>query len=77
MRLNVSHGSSRVASSMSVVSLLGAVDEARTTAKAALTLNPDFTIRRLRASGFSDNPTYLAGRERLYEGLRLAGVPEG
>ncbi len=57
--------------------LLGAVDEARTAAKAALMLNPGFTIRRLRASGFSDNPTYLAGRERLYEGLRLAGVPEG
>ena len=25
----------------------------------------------------SDNPTYLAGRERIYEGMRLAGVPEG
>ena len=27
--------------------------------------------------GLSDNPTYLAQRERLYEGLRLAGAPEG
>ena len=27
-------------------------------------------------STFSDNPVYLAGRERLYEGMRLAGVPE-
>jgi hypothetical protein len=61
---------------MSVVSLLGAVDEARTTAKAALTLNPDLPSAAC-ASGFSDNPTYLAGRKRLYEGLRLAGVPEG
>ena len=26
---------------------------------------------------FSDNPTYLAGRERICEGMRLAGVPEG
>jgi len=25
----------------------------------------------------SDNPTYLAERERVYEGMRLAGVPEG
>ena len=25
----------------------------------------------------SDNPTYRAGRERLIEGMRLAGVPEG
>jgi TolB-like protein/tetratricopeptide (TPR) repeat protein len=57
--------------------LLGAIDEARTAAKAALVLNPAFTIRRLRAGKFSDNPTYLAGRERFYEGLRLAGVPEG
>ena len=29
------------------------------------------------ASATSDNPTYLAGRERVYEGMRLAGVPEG
>jgi TolB-like protein/Flp pilus assembly protein TadD len=57
--------------------LLGIVDEARTAAKAAIALNPGFTIRRLRAGKFSDNPSYLAGRERFYEGLRLAGVPEG
>jgi len=25
----------------------------------------------------SDNPTYLAGRERFYEGMRMAGIPEG
>jgi hypothetical protein len=24
----------------------------------------------------SDNPVYLAGRERCYQGMRLAGVPE-
>jgi TolB-like protein/class 3 adenylate cyclase len=57
--------------------LLGAIDEARAAAKAALALNPGFTIRRLRTHKFSDNPTYLAGRERMCEGLRLAGVPEG
>jgi TolB-like protein/class 3 adenylate cyclase len=56
--------------------LLGAVDAARTAAKVALALNPGFTIRRVRAGKFSDNPTYLAGRERFCEGLRLAGVPE-
>ncbi len=59
------------------MALLGAVDEARTAAKAALALNPGFTIRRLRGGKFSDNPIYLAGRERFYEGLRLADVPEG
>jgi hypothetical protein len=35
-----------------------------------------FTIRRFRANPLSDNPTYLAWRERLYEAMRLAGVPE-
>jgi hypothetical protein len=34
------------------------------------------TIDRLRAQVFSDNPTYLAGHERHYRGLRLIGVPE-
>jgi TolB-like protein/Flp pilus assembly protein TadD len=57
--------------------LIGALDEARTAAKAGLALNPDFTIRRFRAGAFSDNPIYLATRERVYEGMRIAGVPEG
>ncbi len=52
----------------------GSLDEAAT---AGLALNPGFTIRRFRASQPSDNPTFLAGRERLYSGMRLAGVPEG
>jgi predicted Zn-dependent protease len=57
--------------------LLGALDEARAAAKAGLALHPGFTIRRLRAIVYSDNATYLAGRERVCEGMRLAGVPEG
>jgi TolB-like protein/class 3 adenylate cyclase len=57
--------------------LLGALDEARTAAKAGLALNSGFTIRRLRATQPSDNPIYLAGRERFCKGMRLAGVPEG
>jgi TolB-like protein len=56
--------------------LLGALDEARTAAMAGLALNPSFTIRRLRVAKLSDNPIYLAGRERLFEGMRVAGVPE-
>ena len=36
-----------------------------------------FTINRFRASAACDHPAYLAGRERTYEGMRLAGVPEG
>ncbi|TYL72051.1 adenylate/guanylate cyclase domain-containing protein [Bradyrhizobium cytisi] len=56
---------------------LGAVDEANRAARTALALNPSFTIRRARTHLPSGNPIYLAGRERLYEGLSLAGVPEG
>jgi TolB-like protein/Tfp pilus assembly protein PilF len=56
---------------------LGRMSEARTTTEAGLALNPAFTLRRLRASVPSDNPTYLAQRERFYDGLRKAGVPEG
>jgi TolB-like protein/class 3 adenylate cyclase len=56
---------------------LGAVDEAKGVAQVALALNPSFTIRRVRAHLPSDDPIYVAGREGLYEGLRLAGVPDG
>jgi TolB-like protein/class 3 adenylate cyclase len=56
---------------------LGLLKEAQAAARGGLTLNPGFTVRRFRAYTPSDNPTYLAGRERMYEGLRLAGVPEG
>lgn len=34
------------------------------------------TIDSLRARVFSDDPTYLAGHERHYRGLRLIGVAE-
>ncbi len=46
-------------------------------ARACLELNPSFTIARFRSQTNSDHPVYLAGRERMYEGLRKAGVPEG
>jgi adenylate cyclase len=36
-----------------------------------------FTIRRFRLGAAADNPTYLAGRERIIEGMRKAGVPQG
>ncbi len=56
---------------------LGALDEARAAVQAGLVINPSFTLRRYRAGASSDNPTYLAGREHAYEGIRMAGVPEG
>src|SRR6516165_6696283 len=59
------------------LAMLGQLDEARAAAQAGLTLQPNFTIRRFRANPYGDNPGYLAKRERVYEGMRLAGVPEG
>jgi TolB-like protein/Flp pilus assembly protein TadD len=62
-----------------VLARLGRLDEARASVNAGLALDPRFTIRRFRDVTYanSDNPTYRAGRERLIEGMRLAGVPEG
>jgi TolB-like protein/class 3 adenylate cyclase/Flp pilus assembly protein TadD len=56
---------------------LGRLEEARSAVQAGLALSPGFTIRRFRAGAQSDNPTFLAQRERVYEGLHKAGVPEG
>ncbi|MBR0776235.1 winged helix-turn-helix domain-containing protein [Bradyrhizobium diazoefficiens] len=58
------------------LALLGSQDEARTAAQAGLELDPAFSIHRYRVNALSDNRTYLAGRERIYQGMRLAGVPE-
>jgi tetratricopeptide (TPR) repeat protein len=55
---------------------LGGLDEARAAAQAGLTLDPSFTIGRLRARAMF-NPAYLAHHERAYDGMRMAGVPEG
>lgn len=57
--------------------LLERVDEVRTAAKAGLELDPAFTIRRFQENLSSDNQIYLAKRERVYEGMRKARVPEG
>jgi TolB-like protein len=56
--------------------LVGDLKEARSTAEAGLALDRSFTIRRYRINAKGDNPIYLAKRERFYEGMRLAGVPE-
>jgi hypothetical protein len=45
--------------------------------QAGLALDPTFTVRRYRSGLSTDNPTYFAGRERMNEGMRKAGVPEG
>jgi TolB-like protein/class 3 adenylate cyclase len=59
---------------------LGRLDEARSAVRSGLMLDPSFTIRRFKvttADSVSDNPTFLAQRERFYDGMRKAGVPEG
>jgi hypothetical protein len=61
----------------SALALLGGLDEARAAVQARLALDPTFTVRRYRSGLSTDNPTYFAGRERMNEGMRKAGVPEG
>jgi TolB-like protein/tetratricopeptide (TPR) repeat protein len=57
--------------------LSGRAAEAREARDAGLRLDPNFTVARFRNEPRSENPTFLAQRERIYEGLSLAGVPEG
>ncbi|RXG89003.1 MULTISPECIES: adenylate/guanylate cyclase domain-containing protein [Bradyrhizobium] len=59
------------------LALLGSLDEARAAAQAGLALNSGFTIHRFQRQTPSNNPTYLVKRERILEGMRMAGVPEG
>jgi TolB-like protein len=56
---------------------LGRLHDARAAAQAGFALDPAFTIGRFRAGAATDNPTYLSQRGRIYEGMRMAGVPEG
>lgn len=55
------------------LALVGDVQEARAATLAGLALDPGFTIRRYRTKPRVDSPAHL----RFYEGMRLAGVPEG
>jgi hypothetical protein len=50
---------------------------ARRVAATTTMADPNFTVARFRNERRSENPTFLAQRERIYEGLSLAGVPEG
>jgi TolB-like protein/tetratricopeptide (TPR) repeat protein len=62
-----------------VLARLGELDEALATVQAGLALDPSFTIRRFRdaTNARSNNPAFLAWRDREIEGMRMAGVPEG
>jgi TolB-like protein/class 3 adenylate cyclase/tetratricopeptide (TPR) repeat protein len=56
---------------------LGQLNEAQAAAEAGLAINPTYTINGFRAGSSSNNPTFLAQRERIYKGMQMAGVPEG
>jgi hypothetical protein len=58
------------------LALQGETAQAKSAAAAGFALTPDFTIRGFRIGALSENPTYLSQRERIYEGMRRAGVPE-
>jgi tetratricopeptide (TPR) repeat protein len=55
----------------------GRQEGARAAVADGLEINPSYTIKKFRAGTFSDNPTFLSQRERIYDGMRKAGVPEG
>jgi len=52
------------------------LDEARIAAHVGMSTDPSFTIQRYRGGAPSDNPIFVSGRERVYEGMRRAGIPE-
>ena len=56
---------------------LGRIEEARASVQAGLALDPNFTLAHFHASSPTDNPTCLAQRARIAEGMRKAGLPEG
>jgi adenylate cyclase len=56
---------------------LGRDAEARAALSEVRQRAPDFTIASYRAARFSNNPVWLKEIERLYAGLRKAGLPEG
>jgi tetratricopeptide (TPR) repeat protein len=58
------------------LALGGQIDEAGRARMAGLKLDPNFTVGRFRGELRSSNKVFLAQRERMYEALRLAGVPE-
>ena len=56
---------------------LGKLDEAQAETLVGVALDPTFTIQRFRYGRESDNPIFLTGKERIIEGMRKSGVPEG
>jgi TolB-like protein/Tfp pilus assembly protein PilF len=55
---------------------LGRIEEARASLQTGLAIDPNFTLSHFHASTPTDNPTCLAQRARIAEGMRNAGLPE-
>jgi DNA-binding winged helix-turn-helix (wHTH) protein/TolB-like protein/predicted Zn-dependent protease len=60
----------------SALALAGRIEEARAQVALFPQLYPGLTVSRWRALEVSDAPEFLKQRERVYEGLRRAGMPE-
>jgi tetratricopeptide (TPR) repeat protein len=60
----------------SALAVAGREDEARVQMAEFRKLAPDFTLARMKQVEPSDEPAFLAQRQRIYEGLRRAGLPE-
>jgi tetratricopeptide (TPR) repeat protein len=76
-RSNETNRNHPLAHSAAALAQLGRLGEAQAAAQAGLALHPSFTIARHRAGASSDNPIYLAQRQRIFDGMSKAGVPEG
>jgi TolB-like protein len=57
---------------------LGRREEAHSCAEAGIAISPSFAVSRARAdwTAWSDNPTYLAQLQAVFDGMRKAGLPE-
>jgi TolB-like protein/class 3 adenylate cyclase len=57
---------------------LGRLDEARSAVNVGLALNPSFTVSRARTNwtAMSDDPIHPLQLAPIFEGLRMAGLPE-
>jgi adenylate cyclase len=60
----------------SALGVSGQIPEAQAQMAHFQQLRPGFTLSRFRAVELSDAPAFRKQRERVYEGLRRAGMPE-
>lgn len=61
---------------VSALALAGRTDDARAALRALQSIRPDATITSFKRISRSTNPMFMKQRERLYDGLRLAGLSE-